>query len=98
MKSLAGTIRWYLLAQRLRPIEEADLILDCDSLSVVLKLLWKARTRHFSRGLVPNMIQVLGATWVWLPLFHLLPRADQRTQLFINLVRFAPFLYVSTAD
>ena len=64
MKSLAGKARWYLLAQRFRPLEEANLILGCDSLSNILVLMWKARNRRFPSALIPNLLQFLGVGWV----------------------------------
>lgn len=64
MKSLAGKARWYLLAQRFRPIEEANLLLGCDSLSNILQLVWKARNRRFPSALIPNLLPLLGVAWL----------------------------------
>lgn len=64
MKSLAGNIRWYFLAQRFRSLEEANLVLGCDSLSNLLKLIWKGRNRRVPSALIPNILQIFALTWV----------------------------------
>lgn len=64
MKVLAGDIRWYFLAQRFRPVEEANLLLDADSLASLLQLVWRGRTRRFPNGLIPNSLQIFAVAWV----------------------------------
>ena len=64
MKSLAGNVRWYFLAQRFRSPEEANLVLGCDSLSNLLKLIWKGRNRRVPSALTPNILQIFALTWV----------------------------------
>ena len=64
MKFLAGIARWYLLALQSRLIEEANLILGRDSLSNIMKLLWKTRNRRFPSVLIPDLIPILGVIWV----------------------------------
>ena len=64
MKFPAGIARWYLLALQSRLIEEANLILGRDSLSNIMKLLWKTRNRRFLSVLIPDLIPILGVIWV----------------------------------
>ena len=64
MKSLAGNIRWYFLAQRFRSLEEANLLLGFDSLSNLLRLVWKSRNRRLPSALIPNIVQIFAVTWV----------------------------------
>ena len=77
MKSLAGNIRWYFLAQRFRSLEVANLVLGCDSLSNLLKLLWRGRNRS-ARSALPSILQTFALTWVWLRVMILSIRANPR--------------------
>lgn len=45
LREYALMLRWRILAAKYRRLEEFDLVLHCDSLRKVLKLLWVARTR-----------------------------------------------------
>ena len=78
MKSLAGNIRCYFLAQRFRSLEEANLVLGCDSLSNLIKLIWKARNRRVPSALIPTILQIFAVTWVRLGSTKLSICADPR--------------------
>ena len=78
MKLLAGNVRWYFLAQRFRSLEEANLVLGCDSLSNLVKLIWKARNRRVPRALIPTILQTFAVTWVRLASAKLSICADPR--------------------
>lgn len=44
-REYAQMLRWRLMASSYRPLEEFELLLQCESQMKVLKLFWKARTR-----------------------------------------------------
>ena len=77
MKSLAGNIRWYFLAQRFRSLEEANLLLGFDSLSNLLRLVWKSRNRRLPSALIPSILQIFAMTWVSLGSIQVFICADQ---------------------
>lgn len=62
LRSYAKLIRWRMLAQAYRPLGTFDLIMGCDSLMNVIKLLWKSRSRR-SRFL-PSQTQVFCLLWL----------------------------------
>jgi hypothetical protein len=62
LRSYAKLLRWRMLAICYRPLETFDLVMGCDSLMNVTKLLWKARD-HKHRWL-PSRTQILCALWL----------------------------------
>ncbi|EXJ77642.1 hypothetical protein A1O3_09870 [Capronia epimyces CBS 606.96] len=62
LRSYAKLVRWRMLAVCYRPLETFDLVMGCDSLMNVLKLLWKARdTKH---KFLPSRTQILCFLWL----------------------------------
>ncbi|KAH0843076.1 hypothetical protein FOPE_07854 [Fonsecaea pedrosoi] len=62
LRSYAKLLRWRILAACYRPLETFDLVMGCDSLMNVIKLLWKARNRE--RRYLPSRTQVLCVLWL----------------------------------
>lgn len=62
LRSYAKLLRWRMLAICYRPLETFDLVMGCDSLINVLKLVWKARdTKH---KYLPSRTQILCFLWL----------------------------------
>lgn len=55
LKNYAQLIRWRFLAQEYRTLQDFELIMSCESLSKVFRLIWAGRTRG-SR--LPNKVQI----------------------------------------
>ncbi|OAL37313.1 hypothetical protein AYO20_03489 [Fonsecaea nubica] len=62
LRSYAKLLRWRILAACYRPLETFDLVMGCDSLMNVIKLLWKAPNRK--RRYLPSRTQVLCVLWL----------------------------------
>ncbi|KIX95359.1 uncharacterized protein Z520_08876 [Fonsecaea multimorphosa CBS 102226] len=62
LRSYAKLLRWRILAACYRPLETFDLVMGCDSLLNVIKLLWKARNHQ--RRYLPSKTQVFCALWL----------------------------------
>jgi hypothetical protein len=63
LKEYSTMIRWRILAEKYRSLEEFDLILGIESLRRVIKLLWSARPVQRLR---PTSTQVLAAVWIFI--------------------------------
>ncbi len=62
LRSYAKLLRWRMLAVCYRPLETFDLVMGCDSLMNVLKLLWAARdSKH---RFLPSRTQIICFTWL----------------------------------
>jgi hypothetical protein len=62
LSGYAQMMRWRLLAAKYRNLQTFGLILNCDSQTKVLRLLWAGRTQ--SRPWIPNKTQILCFTWL----------------------------------
>ncbi|KIW91242.1 uncharacterized protein Z519_08138 [Cladophialophora bantiana CBS 173.52] len=62
LRSYAKLLRWRMLAACYRPLETFDLVMGCDSLLNVIKLLWKARNQK--RKFLPSRTQILCVLWL----------------------------------
>ncbi|KIW31589.1 uncharacterized protein PV07_03219 [Cladophialophora immunda] len=62
LRSYAKLLRWRMLAACYRPLETFDLVMGCDSLLNVMRLLWKARNQR--RRYLPSRTQVLCILWL----------------------------------
>lgn len=66
LRSYAKLLRWRMLAICYRPLETFDLVMGCDSLMNVIKLLWKARNHKYKW--LPSRTQILCALWLFVHL------------------------------
>ena len=62
-KAFAQMMRWRFLASGYRPLQDFELVLNCDSQSQVFRLLWAGRTRG---RWWPNKVQSLAFFWLLL--------------------------------
>ena len=62
LRSYAKLLRWRMLAICYRPLETFDLVMGCDSLMNVLKLLWKAKNHRFK--FLPSLTQIICLLWL----------------------------------
>jgi hypothetical protein len=63
LKEYSTMIRWRILTEKYRSLEEFDLILGIESLRRVIKLLWISRPVQRLR---PNPTQALAAVWIFI--------------------------------
>lgn len=62
LRSYAKLLRWRMLAVCYRPLETFDLVMGCDSLINVFKLLWKARDHKYRY--LPSRTQIICVLWI----------------------------------
>ncbi|KIX04931.1 uncharacterized protein Z518_05802 [Rhinocladiella mackenziei CBS 650.93] len=66
LRSYAKLLRWRMLAACYRPLETFDLVMGCDSLINVIKLLWKARNDRYKFW--PSRTQICCVVWLFIHL------------------------------
>jgi hypothetical protein len=62
LRSYSKLLRWRILAICYRPLETFDLVMGCDSLMNVMKLLWKARNSR--NKFLPSRTQIICFAWL----------------------------------
>ncbi|EXJ58970.1 hypothetical protein A1O7_06401 [Cladophialophora yegresii CBS 114405] len=62
LRSYAKLLRWRILAICYRPLETFDLVMGCDSLMNVTKLLWKAGNNRYKY--LPSRTQIICFAWL----------------------------------
>jgi len=62
LRSYAKLLRWRMLAACYRPLETFDLVMGCDSLINVFKLLYKAKNQRYKH--LPSRTQIFCVLWL----------------------------------